>query len=63
MPLIPWWLLAKARRVGRFDRDYDWSLAGLTRTHIRRSGIVIGWAVWVLMSVELFSLLAFGKPW
>ena len=32
LPLIPWWLLAKLLRLGRFDRDFDWSWQGIIRT-------------------------------
>ena len=63
MPLIPWWLLAKALRVGRSNRDYDWSLVGMTPSPIGRSAIVIGWGFWVLVPGWLFWLLAYGKPW
>lgn len=35
----------------------------MMRSHVKRSAIVIGWAFWVLVTVGLFSLLAYGKPW
>lgn len=58
MPLIPWWLLAKALRFDRFDRNYDWSLCGITRAPFRRSAILLGWSVWAIVAVGLFLVLA-----
>ena len=55
MPLIPWWLLAKALRFDRFDRNYDWSLSGITRTPFRRSAILLGWAFWAIVAGGLLA--------
>jgi hypothetical protein len=60
IPLIPWWLLAKALNFERFERDYDWSLSGITRSPSRCSAIVIGWAFWAIVGGGVLLLLAYG---
>jgi hypothetical protein len=59
IPLIPWWLLAKALRFDRFDRNYDWSFSGITRTPFRRNAILLGWAFWAIVAGGLLLLLAY----
>ena len=59
MPLIPWWLLAKAFRFERSEREYDWSLSGITRTPYRRSAILLGWSFWAIAAAGLLLLLAY----
>jgi hypothetical protein len=59
IPLIPWWLLAKAFRFERCERDYDWSLSGMTRSPLRRSAIFLGWALWAFVAAGLLLVLAY----
>jgi hypothetical protein len=56
IPLIPWWLLGKIFRIGKSDRDYDWSLKGWTRMPLRRSTIPLGWAFWVIVILGVLML-------
>ena len=60
IPLLPWWLLAKALHFERFERDYDWSLSGITRSPFRcrryrpRVGLLgdCGWGVLLLLAYQ-----------
>ena len=59
IPLIPRWLLEKAIRFERSEREYDWSLSGITRTPFKRSAILLGWSFWAIAAVGLLLLLAY----
>jgi len=57
IPVIPWWWLATLLRLGRSERDYDWSLRGMTRTGMRKRAIVLGWAFWIMVIFGFLLLL------